>query len=245
MDSLFNQADQPEERDEILNKWKDKPQEELLKAKVESDLYIKTLEKQKDELRADYLRAHEDLKARANLQELIDQLNTSRQSQPPVTEGNTEKPIDLKELESLFDKKFEQKKQLDIETANYSQVQSKLQERYGQNAGSILKQQANSLGLSEDDVNSLARRSPEAFFRMMGLNQQPTEVFTAPPRSDIRNDHFAPHTPKRTWTYYQNMKRTNPSLYHNPKTQVQMHKDASTLGVEFEDGDFNAYGSNY
>ena len=39
------------ERDEITAKWKDKPQDELLKAKVESDLYIKTLERQKDELR--------------------------------------------------------------------------------------------------------------------------------------------------------------------------------------------------
>lgn len=244
---IFNSADQANERDEILNKWKSKfpdAPEELLNAKVESDLYIKTMERQKDELRNDYLRTQEELQARTNLQELIDRLN-QQAPQTPAPQGDTEKPakgLSPEDVEAMVLSKIEQTKMLEKEKTNYDQVQSKLRERFGSNAAEILREQADTLGLSRDEVNALARKSPEAFFRVMGLNEQKREDFLAPPRGDMRNDNFAPRTEKRTWSWYQNLKKNNYKQWSDPKTQLQMHKDSEALGAAFEDGDFHIYG---
>lgn len=237
-------------RDELTSKWKEKfpeaPQE-LIEAKVNSDLYIKTMERQKDEMRNDLIAKDKELQARASMQELIDKINKQQvqpQNTPQTTETQKSEEIRLQDIEKLFESKFEQKKIADIETRNFTEVQNKLRERYGDNASTILQNQANTLGLSKEDVNSLAKKSPEAFFRMLGLNQQ-NDLFTAPPRSGMRNDNYLPKTEKRTYSYYQEMKKKDPKKYWDAKTQFQMHKDGESLGASFfDDGEEITYNFN-
>jgi hypothetical protein len=38
---------------------------------------------------------------------------------------------------------------------------------------------------------------------------------------------------QRTWAYYQELKKTNPKLYLDPKIAAQMDKDAIALGDAF------------
>jgi hypothetical protein len=224
-------------RDELTNKWKDKPADELLKAKVESDLYIKTLERQKDELRTDYLKQRDELLAKAKFEELLDRFEKAPrepnlQVAPPLA-NEVEPKYDPKQIESLVLSKINETKIAEKETDNFNRVQSKLQERFGNNYHSVLKEQQSTLGLSDTDVNALAKKSPEAFFRLMGLNEQSRESFQTPPRSSQRNDHFSPRVIKRDWNYYQELKKTNPTLYLDPKLSVQMHNDAVELGDAF------------
>lgn len=40
---------------------------------------------------------------------------------------------------------------------------------------------------------------------------------------------------KRTMSYYQNLKKENPTLYLDPVMNTQMHKDALVLGEAFFD----------
>jgi hypothetical protein len=157
--------------------------------------------------------------------------------------ANEESPkYDPKDVEALVLNKIQETKVLEKQTANFNQVQLKLKERYGNSYLDVLRDQQNSLGLSNSDVNDLAMKSPEAFFRIMGLNQEQQQNFQTPPRSSQRNDNFAPQgQKKRTWSYYQELKKSDYKAYSDPKTQVQMHKDAAELGTAFEDGDFNAY----
>jgi hypothetical protein len=223
-------------RAELEAKWKDKPAEELLKAKVDSDLYIKTLEAQKDELRRDYLAQREELLAKAKFEEYIDQIKGTPKDNgtPPVVPNVNDSPKfdpdEFKKLAADTYKEFEVRKQ---EADNYKKVETKLKERYGDNYASALKDQGESLGLSGDEINNLAKKSPEAFFRMFGLNQS-QDLFQAPPRGNLRNDNFSPRgAPTRDWNYYQEMKKTNPKLYLDPKIQVQMHNDAISLGDRF------------
>jgi len=238
---LFNApADQQDTslRDEILNKWKDKPAEELLEAKVNSDLYIKTLERQKDELRTDYLAQREELLAKAKFEDLLTRFESSKDNNLQVANtpaNEVESPkYDPKEIESLVLKKIGESKSLEKETENYNKVEAKLKERFGSNYLSILQEQRNNLGLSVEDVNALAKKSPEAFFRVMNLNEQRSESFQTPPRSGQRNDNFAPRgQTKRDWNYYQELKKTNPKLYLDPKISVQMHNDAVEQGEAF------------
>lgn len=240
-EDLFTEADQPDEktlRAELTAKWKEKfpdAPEELIETKVESDVYIKTLEWQKDQLRADYMKSQEEIQRGKALETLIDQLKTKDTQAPTPTKPteNTQTPTDF---DQLFEMKYETKKRVEIENNNFNEVQKKLRERFGHNAPSVLSDQAQALGLSKDDVHSLAKKSPEAFFRVMGLDQQRnTENFMTPPRSDVRSDHFAPKPIKRTMTFYNDMRLKNPKQYWDPKTQVQMHKDGEALGVAFFD----------
>lgn len=233
MNDIFAQ-DPANERDAILNKWKDKPIEELLKAKVDADLYVRTLERQKDEMRDDLLKTREELLAKAKFEELIDRFeNAPRDLQvaPPKANEESQK-FDLKDIESLFDTRLKQAKVFELETANMTLVQNKLQERFGEKSVDVLKEQQSTLGLSDDDVRMLAKKSPEAFFRMMGLNdQRQTESFQTPPKSAQRNDNFSPRgATKRDYAYYQELKKTQPKLYLDPKIAVQMHNDVMEMG---------------
>ena len=222
-------------RDELLNKWKDKPAEEVLKAKIEADLHIKALEREKAELREMYSSTREELLAKAKFEELIDRMNKPTETPVAHTPANEVKSpsFNQEEIEKLVLSKIQETESKKVQQTNFSKVQSKLAERFGDNSSNVLKEQMNALGLTPEDVNTLAMKSPEAFFRVMGLNEQPKDLFQSPPRSGQRSDSFAPKTVKRDWNYYQELKKTNPMLYLDPKISVQMEKDAQELGASF------------
>lgn len=221
-----------------------KTPQDLARGKQEADLYIETMKSRMDEMRADYLRVMEENKAKATLQELIDQAKSAQQ-EPNRENPNAnivEKPgIDPKDLDSLLDTKIKAREAEIKRQENYDIVRKKLEERFGPNFQRSLKEQVRNLELDDDYVNELARRSPNAFFKTLGIAQDVRQDgFQAPPKSSQRSDSFAPTgAQKRTWSYYQDMKKTNPRLYYDPKIAVQMHNDAITLGEAFQDGDFN------
>ena len=43
---------------------------------------------------------------------------------------------------------------------------------------------------------------------------------------------------KRTWSYYEKIRKDDPARYRDPKTHSQMFQDAIALGDAFADGDF-------
>lgn len=218
---------------------------DLARGKQQSDVYIKTLETKMDELRSDYLKERENSQATANLQKLIDQYEQKLASskEPPANEDE-KAGYDPKEIETLVSNKIKENELSKKQQENSNLVRTKLKERYGNSYVSVLKAQADELGLTDEDVDALARKSPKAFFKTMELDEPvQQDNFQTPPRSDRRNDNFAPKgQTKRTWSYYQDMKKTNPTLYHDPKINVQMAKDAVALGDDFKDGDYHKFG---
>lgn len=221
-------------RDEILAKWKDKPMEELLAAKVESDLYIKTLEKRQDELKDDYLKQREELLAKAKFDEYLDRMEKVNNSEKITTTPVNEEKYDPKAIEEMVLNKIKQSKIDEVQVSNFNTVQSKLKDRFGENYQTVLKEQQSFLGLSNDDVNALAKKSPEAFFRLMNFQEPKGETFQTPPRSNQRSDNFGPKgQTKRDWNYYQELKKTNPTLYLDRKIAIQMHDDAIEQGDAF------------
>lgn len=225
-----------------------KTPQDLARGKYEADNYVKTLTMKLDEMRTDYMKLDADYKARAKLEELIDQLDKNKQQplsheQPPV--NDVKKPeIDPKQIETLIDTQIKKNKLLEREQENFNKVKDKLRERFGNNYQTQLSEQIDSLGLTVDDMNALAKKSPTAFFNALKIDEPvQTEGFQSPPRTTQRSDSFAPKGgTKRTWSYYQELKKKDRNLYYDPKTNVQMEKDRQALGAEFEDGDFNKFG---
>lgn len=221
-----------------------KSAEDLAKGKAYSDQYIPILERRLDQLTADYKALSEEYNAGPKLKELIDRLktpqnnsgneNTPQVIEPPVPALAPEK------VEEIVTRKLTELERGRQEESNYNQVKSKLIERFGNNFQPAFKEQVESLGLSLDFANDLARKSPHAFLKTFGLEQPVRQDnFQAPPRSGLRNDSFAPAVEKRTWAYYQKMRREQPELYRDPQTAVQMQQDAIRLGKEFQDGDWD------
>jgi hypothetical protein len=220
-----------------------KSEKELAKGKYEADLYIKTLERKFDQLREDYVKLDTDYKTREKLEELMDRINKPNQSsneQPLVNDRDKRPSLDPEQIENIFSKKLQEYELSKKQTENLNAVKVRLKEQLGTNYQAALKQQIEDLGLTEDDVNALAKKSPAAFFKTLGLDQLPQqESFQPPPRSTQRNDSFKPKgADVRDWDYWQNVKKTDPKRYYTPETNIQMLKDYEDLGPKFETPDF-------
>jgi hypothetical protein len=220
-----------------------KDPEALAKAKFHSDTHIKVLEKKLDEMREDYVRLHDESIARAKLEDLIKDLETKQQltsSEQPSAKEVIEKPMSPDQIKSILSEElpkhinaYEQQTRAD---ANFNKVRDVLTSQFGSSYPNIIKDKINSLGLTAEDADALARKSPTAFFNTLGLdmNKKPDQ-YQAPPRS---SNTFAPRTTeKKTYSYYQNLRKTNPKLYHDSKTNVEMDRMAQELGEEFFDVD--------
>lgn len=221
-----------------------KTPEEMARGKVESDNYIKTLEMKLDQLREDYTKVSEESKTAASLKEILDQMKSEQQlnqGNPPIAPEVKQPTLDIAEQRTLIRNEvlgLEAQRRAD---ENFKIVTSKLQEKFGVNYQAALKKQVDELGLDIEDVNALAVKSPRAFFKTVGLDepeQRENNLFQAPPQSQQRSDNFSPNASIRDWAYYEKMRKDNPTLYHNPKTQVQMHKDASAIDDKYGLGRF-------
>lgn len=229
--------------DELVGEGKKfKTVEDLARGKAEADLYIEDFKRRQDELRQDYLRLKTEYDAGPSLKELIDQMKAAKESNSDNTQSANEDKsdtLDLTKVEEMIRNGIATTKQQEREENNYNTVQAKLIEVYGPNYAQTLKTQISQLGLTADFVNDLARKHPTVLFKTLGLDgQRQGETFQAPPQSTNRNDSFGSNAPKRTWTYYEKIRKTDSKRYFDPKTQDQMFKDAATLGESFNDGDF-------
>lgn len=208
--------------------------EDLARGKYEADLFIESKNRQFDALAEDYKRLRDEYNAGPKLQELIDKIT----QQPPSSSDNTQaKEPETKstltpdQLDSLFEDKLQQFEANKTRDTNFKIVKEKLQEKFGNESSQILANQIQKLGLTAEKVDDLARTSPAAFFRLMGLEENTQrDTFQAPPTSSTRSDTFAPRTQKRTWSYYKGMLKTQPNLFSDPKAHNQMMDDIKAIG---------------
>jgi hypothetical protein len=227
-----------QDREAILSKWKDKPTDELLNAKVESDLYIKTLTARLDDLKNDYLKIKETQTASDDLKALIDQMKKERenpgQNRAPAENGPT--AINPEEMLAQVRKEvadeIARNTRVSTERDNFNLIQNKLKEVYGANYAEAYTHKLESLGLSKEFADNLAKTHPSVFIKTFELEAKPV-TSTAPPRSNQMTTNYKPQGQVRDWNYYQEMKKSNPRLYLDPKIAVQMHNDAIELGDRF------------
>jgi len=223
-----------------------KDERALARGKYEADMFIEHKNREFDALREEYLRLREDYNSRAKLEELVDQLSKPRQQSDhddTLTVSENKPVFDPEQLGNIISSKVQEIEQGKKQEENFRLVQDKLRQRYGSNYDDVVKQQIEELGITRDRLNEMAKKEPKLLIRTLGLDRDiPQEQFQAPPRSQQRSDSFAPSLQKRTWAFYQKMKKEEPARYLDSKTQVQLMRDRAALGTEFEDGDWHAIG---
>lgn len=252
--SLFQGQDQspqpepvkvPEDKkvlDELVGEGKKfKTPEDLARGKIESDNFISRLQDENKELR-------DEVKARKNLEELAAELATaqrpaitpasaSNESEPSVRERDVITPVDIsKTVEEVVAKR----EAAASARSNLQKVKEKLQDSFGNNFPQVLKQKARAIdpSLTEQDLDNLAARNPNALFAMLGLNQstQRQVLDTTTAEETVNTSAFQPNVgQERTMKYYQDMKRTDKVKYFSKEVANQMYIDAKRLGEKFFD----------
>jgi hypothetical protein len=257
MTSLFNEENDPVTIDpnkdyfsELVGEGK-KYKDTLAagRAIMEKDAFIDSLKREQNQIREDYMKLHEEYKAGASLRELIDQLKNQQQTSSDTHHNanvvnDSTASIDPKQIESLVSSQLQKLEATNREQANYNFVKDKLTERFGSNYKEALRQHSENLGMSAEYIDDMARKAPKALLKALGVEEKydrQQNSFQAPPATNVRS--FQPSVPEqRTWSYYQELRKKDPKKYYDPKTQVQLHKDAMALGESFEDGDWEQLG---
>jgi hypothetical protein len=222
-------------KEDIIAKWKDKPREELENAKAESDLYIETLKARFDDLSKDYLAVKDQQKTGEQLQALLDRLDKGQMDPSPddTHKDQVQPGMKPEDIERLVNDRLTAHQRSLIQSENLSSMQAKLRETFGDNYQESYKQRLDTLGLTPEFADDLAKNHPTVFIKTFGLEQQAPQSSHQLPRNTQRPTTFAPKAQRRDWNYYQELKKSNPRLYLDPKIAVQMHDDAMALGRDF------------
>lgn len=234
-DSLFDGQTPSLTKEDVIAKWKDKPHEELLEAKANADLYVETLKTRFDDLSKDYLEIKEQQKTGEQIQALLDRLDKANLDHTPdnTNEDQVQPGMKPEEIEKLVNDRLSAHQRSLVQNENMTSMQAKLREHFGDNYQQAYKQRLDTLGLTPEFADDLAKNHPSVFIKTFGLEPQVTQSSHNLPRNVQRPTSFAPSAQKRDWNYYQEMKKNNPRMYLDPKIAVQMHNDAMALGRDF------------
>jgi len=185
-----------------------------------------------DQLREDYLKAKANADAQAKFEDLLTRLesksgNDNNNSGSTQNNGNVEQPVlDEAKLDTLIEQRVLDIENRKREKANLDAVENKLRERFGDNAQAILRDKMNTLGITNEDIKFLAKKSPEAVFNALGLNSQPPAQQEAGlPRSSFRTDRSNNTDGVRDYLFYEKMRREEPKKYFSQDISVQRLKD--------------------
>ena len=214
--------------------WKDP--EVLAKGKIEADGYIKELEGQLSNMR-------EDLSKQDYAKDLLEQLQnkaadpTNAKNAMPnndtggTSEENTNPSLSEEDLKSLVERTLTERDKDSVVKQNLNLVNNEMEKSYGTDASTKIQNKAKELGLTLERMQEIAAESPTAFFNLIG---EPKKDFRPMVEGSVRTEGVNMQASnERDWSYYQNLRRDNRSLYYSPKIQRQLMEDKSRLGGKF------------
>jgi len=207
--------------------------EELAKSAIYAQEYIKSVERERDQLR-------EDVTKQNSLESVLDQITSQQQTTSTTQETPSElsqqvsKPEDIA---SIIDEKvsdlFTKREQEVQAKTNRDSVNNTLLQKYGERASEVLQAKAAEVGLTLDQIGKMAETSPQAvlaYFKEAGSSapQRTESSFNTSAVDGISNN-----IKEGTSAYYSKMRKENPSLYYSDKIQYEMVKKAKELGSSF------------
>lgn len=220
-----------------------KTNEDLAKAKLESDRFIQQLQNELSGLRT-------ELSTRQTLEQLMDKIskpngeanaNQSHNQNSAGGDSGTVKSLTEEDIARLVEQRLSQAEKARIHTANMETVREALVASFGSDYVTHLKAKASELGVSEEYLNSLAKETPKAFLKLVdasGERKATTPgLFTPPPSSGLPSPSkqgFAPNGARKN-SWYEQLKATDKTKYLSKEVQLQMYNDAMSLGESFFD----------
>lgn len=134
--------------------------EDALRSVPHAQKHIQTLETEMAELK-------EELAKRKTTQELLDELKS--ETKQPVENTTQEAGLNEDAIMSLVNQTLQRNEQTKTAKANADSVAQKFQSKYGSEAETVYNKLAGELGMSTQQLNSLATSSPSVVLRLAGL----------------------------------------------------------------------------
>lgn len=202
----------------------------LAYSRVVADNHIKRLEAEQAALRR-------DLETRMEYERFLDQLKSTMttQSSNPEQPNQGEQPngnsaIKPEDIEALVSQQLKQMRNQETANNNLAKVEQKLKEAYGPDYSRKLKQQINELGIDENTAKQFAMNSPNALFKLLGVDEKKeVNFFQTPPTSRVTG---LPSGSKKGYSAYEELRRTKPTEYFSPKIQNEMLARMNEMGKE-------------
>lgn len=209
---------------------------ELAKAKLHADQFIDQLKSELSELRG-------DLNTRVRLEEVLDRL-TSRQTN---TDDNTDDDLDFSRqqypssqpevnpdvISQLVDDRITKIERERTTNQNKKEAINALRNAFGDDYVERLKSRADELGMTREELNEIAGKSPSAFMAMMGAQRQESTSYSMPPnRMNTTSSSTQGLAAPGSAEFYKKLRAEKPDLYWTPKVQNQLHKDAIKAAQE-------------
>lgn len=207
-----------------------KTPEDAAKALVEKDNFILRLQ---EEAR----KREDDLRTLANTTAFNDRMTAleaaqAQRAEPPVREAAPPAPVI--DVEDVVQKAIEARETANTRSRNLIDVKEKLTTLYGDDYPNRVKARAAELNISLARLNEMAADTPAAFFAMLGVDNQRSLDNVAPPATRQNSAaNFTLNTGKKDNSYYQNLRRTNPTLYWTPAVQMEEYNELKRQGDAF------------
>lgn len=149
--------------------------DEVLRRDRHAQEHIKRLEQERKEDRERLVRLEAELARAKTVDDLMERMrqgNNYRSDDELTGRAEDKTTIDVDALVSAAEKRvldrLTEKERQDQERQNYMSVLNALKEKHGEHTDNKVAQRAQELGLGIEDMVSTARRSPRAFFELMG-----------------------------------------------------------------------------
>lgn len=203
-------------------------QELLAKAALEKDRFIRQLEQETAALRS-------ELQQRVTLEEFMDKVNSgkaiedvARIESPPAERGVSPEDIENRVIQRLSDARDVERRHQNAKT-----VKEVLLQKLGKDYLRTLADKAEELGVNDKFLTELAQTQPKAFLSLFNAMPvgKPDVSFTPP--SGISTERMPRASSEKTWSYFEKLRKENPVVYFSPKTQNDMHKEATRQGDAF------------
>lgn len=202
--------------------------EDLAKGKWHSDAHIAQLEAKLATLEAQNANG-------MNAEKLLEEVRKLGKPSDPTGQPGEKvetNPPPQTNIEELVLETLSKTEKQRLTTLNREATIVKMNEVWGADTPKKLKEAADELGVSVDYLRDQAQSNPNAFYRLVGIDAaKGIPSGTTVPTGTVRANGNV--STVKNWAYYQEMKRSNPKLYKEQKTQVEIQREAMKLGEAF------------
>jgi hypothetical protein len=144
--------------------------QDALNGLLHAQQYISTLTTEKQQQQEELRRAQAEAERIRTLEETLERF-TSQQTQ---AQNTTQPVIDESKIAEWVTRTLTAKEQEGLANRNIASVVSNLQQVFGADAEQKFYGKATEMGLSKDDMNALAAKSPNAVLAMLGVQAKQT-----------------------------------------------------------------------
>lgn len=204
----------------------------LARGKAAADAHIRKLE-------AEAAVAREAMQNSKTIEDFVNQMRSqsaTRQdgdNQPFENgQGKPPAPVISDNLDEVISQKLSEARMKEKLQANQDFVKEQLQQKFGDNYVDKVLQVAGQFDMTKEEMSILAAQKPKAFLKLIDDSQQTPRSNVSPP--DNRMNSFGnPTNGVKTYSYYQNLRRSDPKAYQ--RAQPEMHREALKQGAAFFD----------